>query len=116
MARFDSYNLNVAPKRIFVNVPGAETDYTVVAAVSGKKILVVQTFMVAADSIDGSDVSFRSKGSGAGTAISPLFANSPNGGAVLPFSPVGWFETLIDEALTVGTTDAIGIMVIYSEV
>lgn len=48
-------------------------------------------------------VVFNSKGSGAGTAISPTFQNGANGGAVLPYNPRGWFKTNKGEALTVTT-------------
>jgi hypothetical protein len=50
-----------------------------------------------------SAATFNSKGSGAGTAISPPLKGPANGGFVVPHSQYGWFETLAGEALTVTT-------------
>jgi len=79
------------------NIAASQTASSLVAAVTGKKIRVVALAMVTGGT--ATDVTFNS----ASTAISPLFANGANGGAVLPFNPVGWFETVAGEALTVTT-------------
>lgn len=64
------------------------------------------------------DATFNSKGSGSGTAVSPLFANAANGGAVLPFHERGWFETELGEALTLttGSGATTGVLVTYAKV
>jgi len=63
---------------------------TVVAAVTGKKIRVLQLFLVNS-AATGQTVRFRSGTAGAFLTGQMLFA--PNDGPVLPFSPIGWFET-----------------------
>lgn len=95
------------------NISSSQTDATVVAAVSGKSIRVVQVAMVT--SSVATDITFNTKGSSAGTAISPLFANGINGGAVLNYNYEGWFSTNPGEALTVttGAGSTTGILVGY---
>lgn len=97
----------------FANVAQSQTDSSIVAAVSGKVIRVVAATAVAGGT--ATNLTFNSKGSGAGTAISPLYANGINGGEVLPFNPSGWFETTSGEALTVttGAGSTTGILVTY---
>jgi hypothetical protein len=63
-------------------------DNTILAAVSSKKIRVHQLFLVAAAALT---VRFES-GAG-GTALTGQMNVAANGGFVLPFSPMGWFET-----------------------
>lgn len=110
-------NLVYQPKRAFATVATGTTDGNVVTAVSGKKIRVLASATMAAGTATA--VTFNSKGSGAGTAISATFTNGVNGGEVLPYNPVGWFETNAGEALTV-TTAAAGsntaVHVVYCEV
>ena len=69
---------------------------TLVSAVADKKIRVLSLFCIAADDVtigfedsDNTDLT--------GSAI-PLTANS---GFVLPFNPVGWFETGVNKDLDV---------------
>lgn len=98
-------------KRTFVNQGASGTDATVVAAVTGKKIRVLALVMVTGAS--ATNVTF---GSGS-TAISPLFANAANSGAVLPLNEHGWFQTASGVALTVttGAGSTTGILVLYLE-
>lgn len=95
------------------NVNASQTDSSVVAAVAGKRINVLAVYCVAGGT--ATNLTFNSKGSGAGTAISPLLANGANGGAVLSFNEKGWFTTNSGEALTVttGAGSATGIGVVY---
>ncbi len=88
-------------KDAFVNVSAGTTDSSVVSAVPFKSIRVVQLAMVCGGT--ATDATFNSKGSGAGAAISCLWANGVNGGAVLGYNPDGWFSTVPGEALTVTT-------------
>lgn len=103
-------------KRKFVNVAASQTDSVVVAAVTGKKLRVIALAMVAGAT--ATDATFNSKPAGAGVAISALFANGANGGAVLPRNKEGWFETVAGEGLTVttGAGSATGIHITYVEV
>jgi hypothetical protein len=61
------------------------------------------------------NITFNSKGAGAGTAIGPLMAAGANGGAVLPYNPKGWFTTKPGEGLTVttGAGSTSGLQVVY---
>lgn len=104
------------PKRTlntFANIAASQTDASLVAAVSGKVIRVCAVVFVAGDT--STDATFNTKGAGAGVAISALFANAANGGAVLPFNDEGWFDTSLGEALTVttGAGDTTGIQLVY---
>lgn len=103
----------VADARAFANVAASQTDSVIKSAVTGKVIRVLAVAAVAGGT--ATNLTFNTKGSGAGTAISPLFANGINGGEVLPFNPSGWFETASGEALTVttGAGSTTGILVTY---
>lgn len=104
------------PKKAFANVAASQTDSSIVAAVALKAIRVVSCFMVTGAT--ATNVTFNSKGSGAGTAITSLIADAANGGAVLNYNPEGWFSTVPGEALTVttGAGSATGINVSYVEI
>ena len=91
----------VSPTRPFANVAAAQTDSVLVAGEPGKTIRVLAFAFVCGGT--GTNATFNSKGSGAGTAISPLFANAANSGAVLPPNELGWIETLEGESLTLTT-------------
>lgn len=106
----------LTPKFAVANIAASTTDGAVVAAVATKKIRVLAAVVLAGGT--ATSITFNSKPGGAGTAISPLFANGVNGGEVLPFSPVGWFETVAGEGLsaTTGAGSTTGIQVVYIEV
>lgn len=106
----------LTPKFAFLNVAGAQTDSSLVAAVSSKSIRVLAAAIVCAAT--ATNITFNSKASGSGVAISAAFANAANGGEVLPFSPIGWFQTVSGEALTVttGSGSSTGVQVVYVEV
>lgn len=97
----------------FANVAAGQTDVNIVSAVPGKSIKVVQIAMVTAAT--ATNVTYNSKPSGSGTAISPLFANGANGGAVLPYNHEGWFSTTPGQGLSVttGSGSTTGILVGY---
>lgn len=84
------------------SIAASQTDSNLVTAVTGKKIRVLGAVLNQGDTT-ASAITFNSKGSGAGTAISPALKAAANGGFVLPHNPVGWFETLRGEGLTVTT-------------
>lgn len=98
---------------IFANVAAASTDSNIVTAVSQMAIKVVSVAFVTGGTSTTS--TFNSKGSGAGTAISCLFANGANGGAVLSRNEDGWFITNTSEALTLttGSGSSTGVLVNY---
>lgn len=103
-------------KRAFANVNASSTDASVVDAVPGKRIQVCAVVFVCGGT--ATNATFNTKPSGAGSAISALFANAANGGAVLPFAEAGWFATNVGEglSLTTGSGSATGVQVIYMEV
>lgn len=102
--------------RAFANVAASQTDSSLVAAVAERKIRVLSLAFVTGAT--GTAATVNSKGSGAGTAISMLFANAANGGAVLPHNALGWFETNVGEALTLttGAGSATGVQIVYAEI
>lgn len=102
----------VTPKFAFANVAASTTDSQVIPLVSGKKIRVLAVYAIAGGT--ATDLTFQSNS----VAISAKFANGANGGEVLPFSPVGWFETVAGEALkvTTGAGSTTGLGVVYVEV
>jgi len=104
--------LSIEVKRAKANIAASQTASSIVAAVPGKKIRVVQLFCIAGGT--ATNITFNS----ASTAISPLIANGANGGAVLDFNAAGWLETVAGEALTVttGAGSTTGIEVGYIEV
>ena len=106
----------LTPKRAFANVAAGQTDSSIVAAVSQKKIRVISVAMVSGAT--ATNVTFNTKPGGAGSAVSPLFANAANSGVVLPVNQWGWFQTSTGEGLTVttGAGSTTGILVGYLEV
>jgi hypothetical protein len=91
------------------NIAASQTASELVAAIPGKKIRVLALAFVAGGT--GTNATFNS----ASTAISPLFANAANGGAVLNANPLGWFETVAGEALTLttGAGSTTGVLVVW---
>ncbi len=112
----DSLGIYGEIKFAVANIAASQTDASVITAVSGKKICVLQVIAKAGST--ATNITFNSKPAGAGTAITCLFANGANGDLTLSHSPVGWFRTNTGEGLTVttGTGATTGILVGYVEV
>jgi len=106
----------LTPKTAFANVSASQTDSSIVAAVTSKKIRVLGVVAHAAGT--ATNITFNSKGAGAGTAITHTIPAGANGGEVLPGWHIGWFESASGEALTVttGAGSTTGILVRYVEV
>lgn len=100
----------------FDNISATATDDSIVAAVANKKLRVIALAVVCGAT--ATTITFNSKGSGAGTAISMAFQNAANGGEILPLNEQGWFETNSGEALTAttGAGSTTGVQVVYVEV
>lgn len=81
---------------------------TVIGAVAGKKIRVLGAFV---NSLAATNVKFQSNSSD----ISGIICLAANGGAVLPATEAGWFETQPGEALNLSMTisTTVGVQVIY---
>lgn len=63
-------------------------DNTIIPAVASKNIRVLSCGLVAS-----ADVTVRFEDGAGGTALTGQMQLAANGGFVLPFNPVGWFET-----------------------
>jgi hypothetical protein len=98
------------------SIAASATDSVLVAAIPNKKIRVMG-FLVNHGDTTASAFTFNSKGSGAGTAISPAFKYAANGGTSTT-EDNGWFETNVGEGLTVttGAGSATGLVVLYKVV
>ena len=96
----------------FVNATGATTDFAVVAAVAGSRIRVL-SYSLSAVVAGVSSGTFTSKPGGAGTAISPLIS-LPLNGFVSESSPVGLFQTVSGQGLSITTgLNIVGVRVTY---
>lgn len=99
---------------LFAAIDAASSgDNTIVAAVTGKKIRVHAVFLVAAGAVN---VRFESGASG--TALTGQMNCAANGGFVLPYNPVGWFETAAATLLNLELSGATSVdgCIVYSEV
>lgn len=79
-------------------------DNTILVAVASKKIRVLSLFVVAAGAVV---VRFES-GAG-GTALTGQMNLAANGGFVLPFNPLGWFETASNTLLNMELGGAVSV-------
>lgn len=97
----------------FANVAASQTDSSLVAAVTGARIAVLSAVVKTGGT--ATNVTFNSKPSGAGTAISPLFAMAANDDLVLPYTGKPWFYTTEGQGLTVttGTGATTGLLINY---
>lgn len=99
----------------FANIAASQTDSSIVAARTNMKVRVLALHMSAGGT--ATNVTFNTKPTGAGTAISPLFALPINGERTLPHSSYNraWLETGKGEGLTVttGAGATTGILVVY---
>jgi len=88
-------------------------DNTLVAAVASKKIRVLSAYAVAAGAVTA-----RFEDGAAGTAKSGQMALAANGGFVLPFNPVGWFEGTANTLLNLELSGAVSVAggLVYVEV
>lgn len=86
---------------------------TIVAAVTGKKIRVLSAFVVAAGAVTA-----RFESGADGTALTGQMSLAANGGFVLPFNPVGHFETAAGVLLNLELSGAVSVdgSVTYVEV
>ncbi len=87
----------LAPKFVSLTVTASQTDSSVISGVATKKLRVLS--MVSHCAGTGTTLLLES---GTGTRIHKA-ANGANGGEVLPFNPIGWFETASGSALTATT-------------
>jgi hypothetical protein len=84
---YDEAGVQLTVKRAVI-AAASSGDNTLVAAVTGKKIRVVQAVLLAAGA-----VTVRFESGAGGTALTGAMSNADTTGIVLPLSPAGWFET-----------------------
>ena len=83
-----SDNLTELTPKFAIIDAASSGDNTLVAVVASKKIRVLSVFLVASGA-----VTVRFESGAGGTALTGQMQLAANGGFVLPFNPVGWFET-----------------------
>lgn len=79
-------------------------DNTLVNAVGGKKIRVLAAYLVANGTVNAK---FQSGASG--TDLTGLAYCVTNSGVVLPFNPIGWFETAVATLLNLNLSGAVAV-------
>lgn len=77
---------------------------TLVAAVTGKKIRVLALYLVA-----NGDVNAKFQSAASGTDLTGLAYLVANAGFVLPFNPLGWFETTAAALLNLNLSGAVAV-------
>jgi hypothetical protein len=106
------YNGSVATTPSFAPiVASASGATTLVAAVSGKRIRVLALTLTA-----NAAVNLKLQSHATPTDLSGLFYMAAQGdGVVLPFSPVGWCQTNVGEALDINLSAAVAVggMLVY---
>ena|SRR3990167_9985254 len=109
------------PSTGFSNIAPSATDSNIVSAVPGKRIRVVGGWAVAAGT--ATNITFNTKPTGSGVAISSTIYCGINGGICWPSPdgmptgepPIGYFETSVGEGLTAttGAGASVGVTVRY---
>lgn len=102
----------LVPKFAVINVAGSG-DNTIVAAVTAKKIRVLAVMLMA-----GGTVNARFESGAGTTALTGIQELTAQAGFVLPFSPVGWFETAVNTLLNLELSAAVNVdgCLVYVEV
>jgi hypothetical protein len=104
--------VSVTPKFAVISCAGSG-DNTIVSAVADKKIRVLAVSLSASAAVNAK---FQS-GAG-GTDLTGLYYLAANGGMVLPYNKLGWFETGVNALLNLNLSGAIpvGGCITYIEV
>ena len=88
-----------------VNIAAASSgNNTIVAAVTDKRILVVQGIVIA-----GGIVNSKFQSGASGTDITGLFYHVTGSGFSMPYSEIGWFRTGVGELLNLSLSGAIAV-------
>lgn len=91
----------ITPKFAAIDV-ASSGDNTLVAAVTGKKIRVLSAFVVCAGAVTA-----RFESGASGTALTGQMTIAEGGGFVLPFNPLGWFESASGALLNLELSGAV---------
>jgi len=81
--------------------PSLSGDTVLIAAQPGQRIRVLQCCVITGGA---NNVKFHG---GGGSDLSALFPLAQNGGFVLPYSAIGWFNTAIGESLVFNMSAAV---------
>lgn len=89
-------------------------DNTVVAALAENRIRVLAVFLI----MTGTAITIRFESGAGGTALTGQMTPSQGGGFVLPYNPVGWFQTAVGELLNLelGGAQSVDGCIVYEEV
>lgn len=90
----------LTPTKVKISIASATTT-TLVALVAGKKIRILSLYLVSAAA---NTVTLQSHTTTTNSDGGLSYA--ANGGIVLPFNPLGWFDTTVGEALDMVTSGA----------
>lgn len=93
----------LTPKFAVINVAGSGNN-TIITAVTGKKIRVLQYTFVC-----GAAVNVRWEGGAGGTALTGIMEFAANSGISVPYSPVGHFETAVTTLLNLELSGAVNV-------
>ena len=115
----------LASKTSFANVAASQTDANIISRVDGRILRVVGGWAVNAGT--AMNITFNSKGTGSGTAITSIIPCGINGGLLMPSvqpntvgePPYGYFESNKGEGITVTTgagASIIGVTLRYLEI
>lgn len=104
----------LTPKFTSIAIANSQTDSTLVAAVASKKIRVLSLF----SQCQGTGTQVTLESDGAPDVRIHSYFPADNGGHVLPFNPIGWFETTSGAALlaTTGAGSTTDFTLTYVEV
>jgi hypothetical protein len=94
----------VLTPKFAVIAASASGNNTLVASVSGKRIRVLAAVFNASGTVNA-----KFQAGASGTDLSGLFYMVANVGGVLPFNPVGWFETPVTTLLNLNLSAAIAV-------
>ena len=92
---------SLTPKYAIIDV-ASSGDNTILAAVATKKIRVLSLFLISAGTVNA-----RFEDDASGTALTGQMNFIANTGIVLPFNPVGWFETSVNTLLNLELSAAV---------
>lgn len=99
----DGAGTALTPKFAIIDA-ASSGDNTLVSAVTSKKIRVHALYLVSAGT-----VTVRFESGASGTALSGQMNLVANTGFVLPFNPVGWFETAVTTLLNLELSGAVSV-------
>lgn len=92
---------SLTPKYSIIDV-ASSGDNTILSAVATKKLRILSLFLISAGTVN-----VRFEDGIGGTALTGQMNFVANTGVVLPFNPVGWFETSVNTLLNLELSAAV---------